>query len=31
MIDSDPKLYEQILDTDGFAFHFNELIKLAQS
>ncbi len=30
MIDCDKQLYEQILDTPGFAFYFNELVKLAQ-
>lgn len=29
MIESDKKLYEKILDTKGFAFWFNELVKLA--
>ena len=29
MLESDPELYERILDTPGFAFHFNELTKLA--
>lgn len=30
MMDSDMELYEKILDTDGFAYYFNELVKLAQ-
>jgi len=30
MMESDMKLYEQILDTNGFSFYFNELTKLAQ-
>ncbi len=29
MIESDTTLYEQILETEGFAFYFNELVKLA--
>ena len=29
MMESDLKLYEKILDTVGFAYQFNELIKLA--
>ena len=31
MISANIELYEKILDTHGFAFHFNELVKLAQS
>lgn len=30
MIESDPELYERILDTNGFAFYFNELCLLAE-
>lgn len=30
MMESDMKLYEQILDTAGFAYYFSELVKLAQ-
>jgi hypothetical protein len=30
MMDSDMELYEKILDTPGFGYHFNELVKLAQ-
>lgn len=29
MIDSNKALYEQILDTPGFAYWFNELVKKA--
>ena len=29
MLSADKKLYEQILDTLGFAYHFNELVKMA--
>ena len=29
MMKSDMELYEKILDTPGFAYHFNELLKLA--
>ena len=29
MMNSDIVLYEKILDTPGFAFHFNELVKIA--
>ena len=29
MMKSDMKLYEKILNTEGFAYHFNELAKLA--
>ena len=29
MMNSDMVLYEKILDTPGFAFHFNELVKIA--
>ena len=29
MLQSSPKLYEEILDTRGFAYYFNELIKCA--
>ncbi len=29
MMKSDMKLYEKILDTPGFAYHFNQLVKLA--
>jgi len=28
-MNSDMVLYEKILDTPGFAFHFNELVKIA--
>jgi hypothetical protein len=31
MMDANMELYEKILDTPGFAYHFNELVKLAQS
>ena len=31
MMNANMELYEKILDTPGFAFHFNELVKLAQS
>lgn len=30
MLQADPALYERILDTPGFAFHFNALAKLAR-
>lgn len=29
MLESDPELYERMLDTTGFSFHFNEIVKLA--
>jgi hypothetical protein len=29
MQESNPELYEKILDTPGFAYYFNELCKLA--
>ena len=31
MMNANMELYEKILDTPVFAFHFNELVKLAQS
>lgn len=30
MLESDKELYEKILDTPGFSYYFNELVKLAQ-
>lgn len=30
MLAADEKLYERILDTPNFAYHFNELVKLAK-
>ena len=30
MLDADPDLYEQILDTPGFAYHFSQLCILAK-
>jgi hypothetical protein len=30
MMDCDMALYEKILDTPGFAYYFNELVKLAE-
>jgi hypothetical protein len=29
MIDADPELYERCLDTPGFAFHFNQIGRMA--
>lgn len=31
MLEIDKELYERILDTNGFAFHFNEICKLAET